>query len=442
MKYNRLYLLALCGILFAACQSDQELEYNVNPGDESKDELQEVSFAFSFDAAVNMEIEYEPMTRSAEGEDWVRISNTFFYVVQTQEYDKDLMMSEYTIVKSGKGKFNSKKGDEDYVYLPEELDPDFRVSLEPGEYLISIFTGANAVVFNEDELVEGYSYIWDHKTVTDEYNPPFAIRYKQKETHAIRNYGEIFPGEGPVVSFDDYFLDEVIYNGMGRVTVSKKSQYRTTEELEAAITLYPQVTTVRPLLQFADHSVLAEWNQEDEPMVACIEVEILASPEDGFADGINLLGMGWFNPEEKIEKMRLYYYIDPEPQEGYDKREYLTGTPDKKEFYLLATGKHGGYSYYVSSVTVVPAGMMSLYNPDYAVHTTQAIPVAPVSHEYRSIGILGSKSEQVYAIQKGNADHFELEFQNHPLKDQSSYENYKWLALFPYWHDYYNPENK
>lgn len=450
MKYNLFYLLALCSLLFAACQHDTELGNETNPDYENEEELQEVSFSFSFDTSANMEIEYEPMTRAESGEDWVRISNTFFYVVETVKrtpIEDGNAIVQHTIVKTGTAKFNSTKHDDDYVCLPEELDGNPRIYLpiNGGLYEIKIFTGANAMEFNED-LKEGdsYSYYERNYQILDPEPVPFAIRYKSKKKHAVRYCEELLSGMGwepeddGIVYLEDYLLDEVLYTGKNYFHIY--SRYLSPDE-PVNITLSPKVTTIRPLLQLPEMTVLKEWNPDNEAMVACFEI---TDPSDVFADGINLMGfIGWRNPDKEGDMTRrLYYHIDPNPQTGADERDYLTGSHQRKRYYLPAVGgTTNAWGFQVLSTTIFPAGLMELYNPEYADYTTETKPLIPydfiLQGGFRSVSDL---AESVYTIQKGNDDDFELKAQNHPF-GTGGYGTITQL-LFPHWHDYYKPENE
>lgn len=436
MKHNIVYFLVLCGLFLTACQYEPELDNEMNPGDASEDEPQEVTFSFSFDFDANSGIEYEPITRGETGENNVRISNEFFYIVEVPITNGTGNITDCIIVQLGTAKFNSEKDKDSYVYLPDELDSDFFVSFVPlkgaSDYVLSVFTGANAVDFNT-ELKPGTKYS-DYGAY-----PLFAVRYKEKQAHIINHGGEI--------ERKDYFLDEVIYFAKQDLTIKKNDYLVTGESTEpkVKIDLCPVVNTIRPLITLPGPEVPEEWGLNGKPMVAALKVSTGAFDAVGFCEGIELWGGSWFNRESKNESY-LYYYIDPDPQQGSDDNWYLTGTPAQKKYYLFSWNVGGvlrdfidNYvQYEFESISLYPAGMMSLYDSGYANYETGFNPIidSPLPKLSLNMEYAQCVNEMLFRIEDDGGS-FKLEFEAHGPQDGGWYQ-----GLFPYNHDSYKPENE
>lgn len=214
MKYNLLYLLGLCALLFTACQDELKIDNEGITGSEPEGEAREVSFSFSFDTSLDMGIEYEPITRGAEEKnEKIVITNAFNYIILRENGES------YTVVDTGTGKLDSESEADAEICLPGDLNANIKVVLpERFTYQIIVFTGANSVEFNKELKVGA--------TVTPETN---AIKYKK---HIYNVFGlwnrsiyrvpcDHYPATAPydkvelpkTWEFEEYLLGEEIFYG-------------------------------------------------------------------------------------------------------------------------------------------------------------------------------------------------------------------------------------
>lgn len=459
MKYNLLYLLSLCTLLFASCRNESEMDNDLNPGYEAEDEPREVSFSFSFDAA-NRDVEYEPLTRGGEDNDWgrIKISNAFNYVILKKSSNNN---NNYNVVRVDKGKLDSKSEPDADIYIPGEYDLNFKEYLHPGEYTVVVFTGAERVEFNEGVFVEGYSFNSKNEL-------PYAIRYKKQDVRmkipneetleaVLVNDGANVDGEKNELLFTGKnMLAEPIYYGIGTFKV-RKSEYIDDDKTMAVgctVEFVNRVSMFRPVFGESKYnkedpeSPGAEYNtywpkEIYEPREPVVFVATYGELDRSIPAGLDILGNSWYSESFGTEGL-FCYPMDQTPQEDNDGGEYLTGSAQPGDlyaymFYSTEEEDAKDLNIYVGSLLyMVPAGSVDLYDMErWESHESalpwlvgvyeSTFPMLPKALYERQYGLPhlsheGQHGAGRYSLYHGLAD--DDSWQNHP----TDYAN---LSLFP-----------
>lgn len=375
MKYNLFYLLTLCGLLFAACQSETEIENPAVPDWDSDGELQEVSFSFSFDAALKVDIEYEPLTRG-DGEeaavDGMKISNTFNWVILSQ-YDGE---ERYRVVKTGVDKFDPDSED-DRIYIPGEYGLHFKELLPPGDYMIAIFTGQGRVVFNHDEIRAG-------EDITPE---TFAIRYIKKDVKMIvpeevtltRNGSlkEYIDEDSNILHFQHNMLSEAIFYGKGTFTVVKPEHLDHKKTIPSGCTIEFVNKTCKARMLMPRNTLVdgvdteeiwSMFNPQDEPVALLTRYYYVAADNSKeLLEGLNILGNSWYSEKMKASDYAglFCYPYDQEIQTDSEGKDYMVCTDELEMYMYLFYDTDEISPLYFHSGFIAPIKSINLYNPEW-----------------------------------------------------------------------------
>lgn len=352
-------LCLILTLIFASCeQSDEYIDST-----STRSDAVEMDFSFSIQSLIINDVEHVPMSHTrADNDDEVAISN-WYRVLILKKIDSKWILDQILGNKLEPEKDNTGL----YPASFATSLMNFTAILRPGEYQMTIFTGAKSMNWNNTQLVAG-NILQDLNIEGSQ--PAYACTYRIID--------------GSYLNAGSRGLEEEIFSGTKRFIVEKTEDLHSkwkivvfdseSEELEESevenlhIPLERRVSKLRILLRNELDPGVTQTFFPDYESGNGISADIRIDGDQQFCYGLDIFGNPCYDANITIKNLKCGVFTWKGYQVGSDNKEHLvpmrTGSRQLSAFYFMEPGVDLSVIISDVSVTVEPTMPKFVYRQD------------------------------------------------------------------------------